>query len=53
MTDATRKERISDAALGPVHYFWPAIPLRNLAFLGVVLAHGFRRLPPLTDHEWI
>ena len=32
--------------LGPVSYFWPAILLRNLAFLGVVLAHGFRRLLP-------
>lgn len=34
------------SALGPVRYFWPAIPLRNLAFLAVVLAHGFRRLLP-------
>jgi len=25
---------------------WPAIPLRNLLFLCVVLAHGFRRLLP-------
>lgn len=33
-------------ALGPVSYFWPAIPLRNLVFLGVVLAHGFRRVFP-------
>ena len=30
----------------PVHYFWPAIPARNLAFLLIVLAHGFRRLLP-------
>jgi ADP-ribosyl-[dinitrogen reductase] hydrolase len=34
------------SALGPVPYFWPAVPLRNLAFLAVVLAHGFRRLLP-------
>ncbi|MEO8352255.1 MAG: ADP-ribosylglycohydrolase family protein [Chthoniobacteraceae bacterium] len=34
------------SALGPVAYFWPAIPLRNLAFLIVVLAHGFRRIIP-------
>lgn len=27
-------------------YFWPAIALRNLLFLLVVLAHGFRRLAP-------
>jgi ADP-ribosyl-[dinitrogen reductase] hydrolase len=31
---------------GPVSYFWPAIPLRNLAFLIIVLTHGFRRLFP-------
>ncbi|NJM10761.1 MAG: ADP-ribosylglycohydrolase family protein [Synechococcaceae cyanobacterium SM1_2_3] len=30
----------------PVRYFWPAIPLRNLIFLLIVLAHGFRRLLP-------
>lgn len=34
------------SASGPVSYFWPAIPLRNLAFLTIVLAHGFRRLLP-------
>ena len=34
------------SALGPVPYFWPAIPLRNLTFLAIVLAHGFRRLLP-------
>ena len=32
--------------LGPVSYCWPAIPLRNAMFLGVVLLHGFRRLLP-------
>ena len=31
---------------GSVKYFWPAIPLRNVVFLGIVLAHGFRRLLP-------
>ncbi len=30
----------------PVRYFWPGILLRNLIFLAVVLAHGFRRLLP-------
>ena len=34
------------SARGPVRYFWPAIPLRNLLFLAVVLMHGFRRLLP-------
>ncbi len=33
-------------ALGPVSYFWPAVPLRNLVFLIIVLLHGFRRLAP-------
>lgn len=31
---------------GPLPVFWPAIPLRNLLFLSVVLGHGFRRLFP-------
>lgn len=30
----------------PLRYFWPAIPARNLVFLLIVLAHGFRRLLP-------
>ena len=30
----------------PVRYFWPAILVRNLLFLLIVLAHGFRRLLP-------
>jgi ADP-ribosylglycohydrolase len=30
----------------PLPLFWPAIPLRNAAFLLIVLAHGFRRLLP-------
>jgi ADP-ribosylglycohydrolase len=33
-------------AAGPVRYFWPALPVRNLFLLGVVLAHGLRRLLP-------
>lgn len=32
--------------LGPVQYFWLVLILRNLAFLIVVLLHGFRRLTP-------
>lgn len=31
---------------GSAPYFWPATPLRNLFFLTVILAHGFRRLFP-------
>ncbi len=30
----------------PVRYFWPGILPRNLFFLAVILAHGFRRLFP-------
>jgi len=30
----------------PVHYFWPALCLRNALFLIIVLMHGFRRLLP-------
>ena len=36
----------SDKELGSVRSFWPAVVLRNLLFLGVVLLHGFRRLLP-------
>lgn len=28
----------------PPHLFWPAIPLRNMLFLFIVILHGFRRL---------
>ncbi len=31
---------------GQVRCFWPGLIPRNLLFLGVVLAHGFRRLVP-------
>lgn len=30
--------------LGPLPLFWPLLPLRNLVFAAIVLAHGFRRL---------
>ena len=29
-----------------VGLFWPALPVRNLVFLAVILLHGFRRLLP-------
>ncbi len=32
--------------LGPIPYCWPAIPVRNLLFLAVIMAHGMRRLFP-------
>lgn len=31
---------------GPLPLFWPAIPFRNMVFLGIALAHGFRRMLP-------
>ncbi len=31
---------------GPLSLFWPAIPVRNMIFLAVALAHGFRRMLP-------
>lgn len=34
------------APLGPEPLFWPGIPIRNLVFIVVVLAHGFARLVP-------
>ena len=42
-------ERVADALVARgrcVPIFWPLVPLRNVAFLVVVLAHGVRRLWP-------
>ena len=44
-------ERLAEVGTGeqlvePVRHFWPAVPLRNLFFLFVVLFHGLRRLAP-------
>lgn len=42
-------EKRSDDALNqarPLPLFWPAIPVRNMLFLGIALAHGFRRMLP-------
>jgi hypothetical protein len=33
----------------PLPLFWPALPMRNLFFLLLVLLHGFRRLLPPYD----
>lgn len=44
--DKLGRQLETPSALGPVRYFWPAIPFRNIAFLAIVLAHGFRRLLP-------
>jgi ADP-ribosylglycohydrolase len=44
---ASRLARQKDIgrAQGAVCYFWPALVLRNLVFLALVLVHGFGRLP--------
>jgi ADP-ribosyl-[dinitrogen reductase] hydrolase len=36
----------SHEPLGALPLFWPALPVRNLWFLGIVLTHGFGRLIP-------
>jgi ADP-ribosyl-[dinitrogen reductase] hydrolase len=36
----------SQAALGPLRYFWPGLVPRNLLFLAAVLTHGVKRLLP-------
>jgi len=42
----TFPEEGEGAGSGPVPLFWPAILPRNLVFLAVALAHGFRRMLP-------
>lgn len=37
---------LNDSTAPPPRLCWPALPLRNLFFLFVVLLHGFRRLLP-------
>lgn len=43
---ALAKQKATQKSAGPVRYFWPGSIPRNLLFLAVVLAHGFRRLAP-------
>ena len=40
------EQKSTSKPLGPVRYFWPGLIPRNVLFLCVVLAHGFRRLAP-------
>ncbi len=40
------RQKAGGISLGPVKYFWPGLVPRNVAFLLMVLAHGFRRLAP-------
>jgi ADP-ribosyl-[dinitrogen reductase] hydrolase len=46
VADRLDRQRAEGHALGPVSYPWPAVLPRNVLFLSVVLAHGFRRLLP-------
>lgn len=47
LAERLSRQRKTPSPLGPVPYFWPFIPVRNVVFLAIVLAHGFRRfLPP-------
>ena len=46
LADRLATVRATGQTAAPVRYFWPAIPLRNLLFLLIVLLHGFRRLLP-------
>ena len=44
--DAVAQLNTANSNAAVPRYFWPAIGLRNLVFLLVVLTHGFRRLAP-------
>jgi hypothetical protein len=39
-------QQSSESPVGGVICFWPAIVLRNVIFIGVMLVNGFRRLAP-------
>jgi len=46
MADALAAKASGEDICAPIRYFWPGVLLRNVFFLAVVLAHGFRRLLP-------
>lgn len=46
VADKLSRQATTSQPLGAVPLFWPALPLRNLSFLIVVLIHGFGRLLP-------
>lgn len=39
-------QKLTGRRPGAVRYFWPGLIVRNLVFLGAVVVHGIRRLPP-------
>jgi ADP-ribosyl-[dinitrogen reductase] hydrolase len=46
LADSLAGARGGDETPTPLPLFWPAVPLRNLLFLLIVLVHGLRRLFP-------
>ena len=46
IAERLRLQKEKSSSSGAVSYCWPAVPFRNVLFLGIVLAHGFRRLLP-------
>lgn len=46
LAERLTSQKGSPTPLGPVQYFWPGVIPRNVVFLAIVLAHGFRRLAP-------
>jgi ADP-ribosylglycohydrolase len=46
VAERLEQQKIARHRLGQVGYCWPAVVPRNLVFLLIVLAHGFRRLAP-------
>ncbi len=46
LADQLAEQQRTGVAVKPPGYFWPALILRNLVFLVIVLVHGFRRLLP-------
>lgn len=46
VSERLSEQKGSSDSLGAVPYFWPGVLPRNLFFMVIVLAHGFRRLLP-------
>jgi hypothetical protein len=46
LAEKLSRQADSQEPLGALPLFWPALPVRNLWFLGIVLIHGFGRLIP-------
>ena len=46
LAEKLAEQKCQHKRLGPVRYCWPALVARNILFLVVMFAHGFRRLAP-------